>query len=103
MNSIIENILLLDNEIKTIFIAAGCPLLFWLLATLGFTFGITHSKLTFWFSLKIAFLRCPQCVAFWCGIFVFLLDSGIFNLAFSASFCGFFVYYLLAKSLKENG
>ena len=97
----IENILSLTNETTPILFTSYLSLLWWLVATLGLTFGITHSKLTKWLRDRVSFLKCPQCVGLYSGLFVYLLDNHLFNIAFSSSFICFVVYLFLAQRIKD--
>ena len=99
----IDNIILsLSNETPALFLTPIGSLCIGLLATLGLTFGITHSKLLNWPRRYIPIMSCPQCVGLWSGLFVYFLDNFIFNLAFSSSFICFVVYLVIAKRIKDH-
>jgi len=103
IEEIIDKIVLLENDTQKILFTSLRSLLWWQLATLGLTFGITHSKLFKGLRKRVPFIQCPQCVGFWAGLFVYFLDSQLFNLAFGSSFICFAVYFLLAKQIKNFG
>ncbi len=98
----LDNIILsLSNETPALFLTPIGSLCIGLLATLGLTFGITHSKLTKFARDRVSFLKCPQCVGLYSGLFVYLLDNHLFNIAFSSSFICFVVYLFLAQRIKD--
>jgi hypothetical protein len=77
-----------------------------ILATVGLTFIITHSKLFkpvrnlgYRTNKKVGdFLSCTMCQGFWAAIFVITLEKlglGIVNLGFVGSLCAYMIFLLL--------
>jgi len=91
------------HETTEIFPTSLRSLLWWQIATLGLTFGITQSKLFNGLRRLVPLLKCTQCVGFWAGIFLLLFNSPILNAGLTASFICFTTYLLLAELIKKHG